>query len=260
MANKSNRARRAIYENLKGVQFFEPDKQLLLEKNPNHAIFKKKYLKPAKHQLEILWDLSNICTHEEIVINRRAWFKSSEKIRVKATITEIAILFEKTMNAETLVQAKALAVTITEKAETMPEAVKADALKILGEVMGMLTDKLDPVKLAAKKATDAKAAAIAGLLKIDIDTAKQAVLANYCKILGVKGKDKKAATLRPLLKEFLEKLKPEVNEETEETSTTTTENDKGVGTDKETNESNGEEKTDKGSGEENKGTDTELDK
>ena len=202
---KSYREKRASYDKMQGVSYFEPDMNLLREKNPNHPLCKRKFLKPEKCQKEALWSLLDIISAEEIVKNRRAYFKKAEQKRIRDAIKECAKLMEQLALSNNLVGAKALCVAIKEKAVNLPEAVKAETVKIVDEVMADLSEKLDPAKIKAKKAEEAKATAITGLLKIDIDTAKQSVLGNYAKILGIKGENKKAATLRPLLKEYLKK-------------------------------------------------------
>ena len=140
---KSYREKKAAYDKMQGVSYFEPDMNLLRDKNPKHPICKRKYLKPEKHQKEALWSLLDILSVDEIVKNRRAYFKKAEQKRVKAGIKELGDLLEKAMNAETLVAAKALSATITEKSETMPEVVKAETLKVLGEQKEILTGALE---------------------------------------------------------------------------------------------------------------------
>lgn len=88
MAAISYREKRAAYDGMKGTQYFEPDMQLLRKHLPNHELCKRKYLKPEKHQAEALWALLDAVSKDDIVKNRRGWFKAQMKKKVNAIAKE----------------------------------------------------------------------------------------------------------------------------------------------------------------------------
>jgi len=65
------RTKKPIYEAMKGEQYCEADLALLHKVAPTHKLCEKKVYNPAKMQAEVLWELLDLCTKEEIRINRR---------------------------------------------------------------------------------------------------------------------------------------------------------------------------------------------
>lgn len=80
--------KRAAYDSLKNPQYFEPDMALLKEKLPDNALLKRKYMNPEKHEAEALWSLLDVVSKEDVVMNRREFFKTKEQSQSQSQSAE----------------------------------------------------------------------------------------------------------------------------------------------------------------------------
>ncbi|MCW3784920.1 hypothetical protein [Plebeiibacterium sediminum] len=65
------------------VKHLEADKELLKAKRPHSHVFKRKYPTPERTHREVLWDLLNVASKEEIETNRKTFTSSKDEDEAK---------------------------------------------------------------------------------------------------------------------------------------------------------------------------------
>lgn len=204
----SFREKKPLLDSMRGVQYFEPDMALLKKHLPNHELCKRKYLKPEKHQAEALWALLDVLSQDDIVKNRRGWFKSQVKKKVNAIAKESGKLTAEMERAETLVALETIFTRIKEVVEPVPEDVRATMMKLADSVYAKQKVALtvDPEKEKAEKLELINNT----LLKLDLKEATQKDMAKIVRDLGdnlgATPINMKGDTLRPLLLQYVANL------------------------------------------------------
>nr|WP_319266029.1 hypothetical protein [uncultured Draconibacterium sp.] len=202
----SFREKKPVYDKLTGVQYFEPDMELLREKLPNNPLCKRQYLKPDKYQKEALWALLDVVSKDDIVLNRRKWAKEQAKNLLGKIAEEAGTLTAKMEQAENLEALEAIFTRIKEITEQVPEDVKATMFKLADSVYAKMKEQLDPEKQKAAELEKLNQE----LLQVDFDKSKQKDLAAFVRRLGdnlgVVPTDMKKTTIQPILEQYVANL------------------------------------------------------
>ncbi|WP_319502560.1 hypothetical protein [uncultured Draconibacterium sp.] len=167
----SFREKKPVYDKLTGVQYFEPDMELLREKLPNNPLCKRQYLKPEKHQKEALWALLDVVSKDDIVLNRRKWAKEQAKVLISKMAVEAGLLTGKMGKAETQQALETIYTRIKEITEPVPDNVKSIIIKDADSVYAKMKDKLDPEKQKAAELEKVNQE----LLEVDFDKANKRI-------------------------------------------------------------------------------------
>lgn len=179
--------KKQAYNQLQDPAQLEPDRELLAKKAPHAPELQNGIFDKEKSQRETLWALLDVATVEEITANRPAPVKELTKEEMFVIAEQAAKLTNLIHKVTTLEEKDGLVAEIMELIKPIPFKAAEIMLKL----------PLSIVPDFVKKAEAEKE-----LLAIDLETAKQPVMASLARALSLETPDFKSSTLRPLLKDL----------------------------------------------------------
>lgn len=186
--------KKQAYNRLQGAENLDSDRMLLQRHAPNAGILAAGILNKEKAQREILWELLDHASVEDIQANRTSGRKDSNAF--KEILSILSLGMPKTKD-EILSVDKKLGNLIDKIGEkNVPDEIKETIASFKGFIQANLQ------KIEADEAAAMKVFAEKELQMINLKEANQKTLARLAKDLTLETPDYKAATLRTLLEEY----------------------------------------------------------
>ena len=186
--------KKQAYNRLQGAENIDSDRTLLQKHAPNAGILAAGILNKEKAQREILWELLDHASVEDIQANRTSGRKDSNAFKEILSILSLGMPNTKDEILSIDKKLNNLVDKIGEK--NVPDEIKETIASFKGFMQANLT------RIEADEAAAMKVFAEKGLLMIDLKAATQKTLAGLAKDLTLETPDYKAATLRTLLEEY----------------------------------------------------------